>query len=140
MVLEIPSGWTAAGEGLGGDCTGLCGAVDEVASGESRNMQMDIQPNQPGSFTIQTQLEWYHGGESINVSAKNLSMPISVTPRHPHLCRLLRPRRRLDRRRSLRRRLRRPLLPRPAPTVNPLGCGIDEPCVRVLIPTRPRST
>ena len=61
-----------------GSCTGQCTATYDVASGDQRSVDIEMQPNQAGSFTVESQMEWWFGNDVSTLDGKTVSLPLTV--------------------------------------------------------------
>ena len=78
LILQVPSGWSMSGSGFAGSCTGQCTATYDVASGDQRSIDIEMQPNQAGSFTVESQMEWWFGNDVSTLDGKTVSLPLTV--------------------------------------------------------------
>ena len=78
LILQVPSGWSMSGSGFAGSCTGQCTATYLVASGDQRSIDIDMQPNQAGSFTAEAQMEWWFEDDVSTLDGKAVSLPMVV--------------------------------------------------------------
>ena len=78
LVLQVPSGWSMSGSGFTESCTGQYTATYEVASGDQRSIEFDMQPNQAGSFTAEAQMEWWFDDDVSTLDGKAVSLPMVV--------------------------------------------------------------
>ena len=80
LILQVPSGWSMSGSGFSESCTGQCTASYVVDSGDQRSVELEIQPNQAGSFTVEAQMEWWFGEDTSTLDGKAVSLPLNVIP------------------------------------------------------------
>ena len=78
LILQVPSGWSISGTGFAGSCTGQCTAKYDVASGDQRSKDIEMEPNQAGSFTVESQMEWWFGNDLSTLDGKEVSLPLAV--------------------------------------------------------------
>ena len=78
LIMQVPSGWSMSGSGFTESCTGQCTATYEVASGDQRSIEFDMQPNQVGSFTAEAQMEWWFDDDVSTLDGKAVSLPMVV--------------------------------------------------------------
>ena len=78
LILQVPSGWSMSGTGFAGSCTGQCTATYDVASCDQRAIDIEMQPNQSGSFTVESQMEWWFGNDLSTLDGKEVSLPLTV--------------------------------------------------------------
>ena len=78
LILQVPSGWSMSGSGFAGSCTGQCTATYDVASGDQRSIDIEMQPNQAGSFTAESQMEWWFGNDVSTLDGTTVSLPLTV--------------------------------------------------------------
>ena len=50
FILQAPSGWSVSGAGFTEACSGQCTATYKVPSGAQRSINIEMMPNQAGSF------------------------------------------------------------------------------------------
>ena len=80
LILQVPSGWSMSGSGFSESCTGQCTASYVVDSGDQRSVELEMQPNQAGSFTVEAQMEWWFGEDTSTLDGKAVSLPLNVIP------------------------------------------------------------
>ena len=80
LILQVPSGWSMSGSGFTESCTGQCTATYDVASGDQKSIELEMQPNQAGSFTVEAQMEWWFEDDTSTLNGKAVSLPLSVVP------------------------------------------------------------
>ena len=80
LILQVPSGWSMSGSGFTESCTGQCTATYDVASGDQRSIEIEMQPNQAGSFTVEAQMEWWFEDDTSTLDGKAVSLPMTVLP------------------------------------------------------------
>ena len=80
LVLQVPSGWSMSGSGFTESCTGQCTATYQVGSGDQRSIELEMQPNQAGSFMVEAQMEWWFEDDSSTLDGKAVSLPLTVAP------------------------------------------------------------
>ena len=78
LIMQVPSGWSMSSSGFTESCTGQCTATYEVASGDQRSIEFDMQPNQAGSFTAEAQMEWWFDDDVSTLDGKAVSLPMVV--------------------------------------------------------------
>lgn len=52
LTLELPSGWSLAGEGFAEKCSGICTANYAIGANDQRYIVINATPNQPGEFEL----------------------------------------------------------------------------------------
>ena len=67
-----------SGSGFAGSCTVQCTATYDVASGYQRSIDIEMQPNQAGSFTAESQMEWWFGNDVSTLDGTTVSLPLTV--------------------------------------------------------------
>ena len=80
LILQVPSGWSMSGSGFAESCTGQCTAIYDVASGDQESIELEMQPNQAGSFTVEAQMEWWFENDTATLDGKAVSLPLNVVP------------------------------------------------------------
>ena len=83
LVLKAPSGWSVSGAGFVQSCTGQCIAAYQMSSGEQQSININMLPNQPGSFVVMGDLTWYFGEDRETAGNKSVSLDLNVTPPAP---------------------------------------------------------
>ena len=87
LILPVPSGWSMSGSGFAESCTGQCTATYTVPSGKQRSIDLEMQPNQPGSFTVEAKMEWWFGDDVTTLTGDYKDLVLNVvgppTPTHP---------------------------------------------------------
>ena len=78
LIMQVPSGWSMSGSGFTESCTGQCTASYQAASGDQRSIEIDMQPNQAGSFTAEAQMEWWFNDDVSTLDGKAVSLPMVV--------------------------------------------------------------
>ena len=78
LILQVPSGWSMSGSGFSESCTGQCTA--SMCPGDQRSVELEMQPNQAGSFTVEAQMEWWFGEDTSTLDGKAVSLPLNVIP------------------------------------------------------------
>ena len=79
LVLQLPSGVSISGEGLGDSCSVQCSVTYKVPTGENRNFPLTAVPNQVGSFNIAGRMEWYFGDDLATHAGKSASLTLNAT-------------------------------------------------------------
>ena len=80
LILQVPSGWSMSGSGFTESCTGQCTATYQVASGDQRSIELEMQPNQAGSFVVAAQMEWWFGDDPNTLDGDAVELPLTVLP------------------------------------------------------------
>ena len=80
LILQVPSGWSMSGSGFTESCTGQCTATYQVASGDQRSIELEMQPNQSGSFVVEAQMEWWFGDDPTTLDGGAVELPLTVVP------------------------------------------------------------
>ena len=83
LVLKAPSGWSVSGAGFVQSCTGQCIAAYQMSPGEQQSININMLPNQPGSFVVMGDLTWYFGGDRETAGNKSVSLDLNVAPPAP---------------------------------------------------------
>ncbi len=79
LRLTPPAGWSVSSTGSAEACGVPCNARYTVNSGDTRNITVDMVPNQPGSFLVEAKLEWWYGDDkSTLVSLEPQKLAITV--------------------------------------------------------------
>ena len=81
LLLRVPSGMKLSGHSFAEGCTGQCNANYTIDSGENKHINMELRPNQPGTFRVTGKVEWFFKGSGgAVVEGKNLDITITVDP------------------------------------------------------------
>ena len=81
LLLRVPSGMRLSGHSFAEGCTGQCNANYTIDSGENKHINMQLRPNQPGTFRVTGKVEWrFEGDDELVVEGKNLDITITVDP------------------------------------------------------------
>ena len=83
LVLKAPSGWSVSGAGFVQSCTGQCIAAYQMSPGEQQSININMLPNQPGSFVVMGDLTWYFGEDRETAGNKSVSLDLNVAPPAP---------------------------------------------------------
>ena len=78
LILQVPSGWSITGAGFADSCSGQCTAIYEVPSGKERAINLTMLPNQPGSFVVDAQMEWWFGDDRATLDGGRKSLELTV--------------------------------------------------------------
>ena len=78
FVLEAPSGWSISGTAFADACAGQCIATYTVGSGELKNVNVAMQPNEPGKFEVEARTEWFFGNDTTTLETRTETITITV--------------------------------------------------------------
>ena len=78
LVIEAPSGWSLTGTGFATACGSQCSATYILESGQPRYIDVDMVPNQPGSFEVEARMEWYFGDDTSTLERKVETLQLNV--------------------------------------------------------------
>ena len=78
FVLEAPSGWSISGTAFADACAGQCIATYTVGSGELKNVNVVMQPNEPGKFEVEARMEWFYGNDTTTLERRTETLTITV--------------------------------------------------------------
>lgn len=82
FILQAPSGWSVSGAGFTAACSGQCTATYKVPSGAQRSINIEMMPNQAGSFDAVAEMEWYFGEDlsTLTRDTKTLALRVLEPP------------------------------------------------------------
>ena len=78
LILQLPSGLSISGAGLGESCSVQCSTIYKVPSGENRQFELEAIANQPGAFNIDGRMEWLFGDDPTTHAGKDASLILNV--------------------------------------------------------------
>ncbi len=81
LILRTPSGWSLKGSGFAESCAGQCVATYTVDTGNQRNIDLELVPNQIGRANVEARLEWYFGDDESTLEKRGESLEINVVDR-----------------------------------------------------------
>ena len=76
LYIRIPSGWSVSNQGMAQSCAAGCHATYSFAPGQSRSIQVEAIPSQPGTFTVEATVSWRMGDETGEVQAQAVEVAV----------------------------------------------------------------
>ena len=81
-ILVVPPGMSVSGAGFADSCLGRCNTLQALQPGENRGMTIEVATNEPGTFSLKAELEWYYGedGRDPGTAQKEINLTVNPAP------------------------------------------------------------
>ena len=78
LIIKAPSGWSVTGAGFATGCGPQCKADYDLESGQLRDIDVLMVPNQPGDFEVEALMEWYFDGDTSTLEKRVETVHVNV--------------------------------------------------------------
>ena len=81
LMIKAPSGWSVTGTGFAEACGPQCIATYNLESGQLRDIDVEMVPNQPGKFDVEARMQWYFGDDPSTLKKRTETLELNVLGR-----------------------------------------------------------
>ena len=78
LMIKTPSGWSVTGTGFAEACGPQCIATYNLESGQLRDIDVEMVPNQPGKFDVEARMQWYFGDDPSTLKKRTETLELNV--------------------------------------------------------------